>query len=147
MGDQALAEAAAAFTAQPDLVIRRPVAIDWGFVSGVRAALDQDPGLEARTANGAIWVRPRSPRGPDQCLEAASFGGTAVSVMDRATARLAPGRCQTRLERGFCLQSRPAGVRVKTRWRRSERGLNVPDTCFVPNADSARPGARGVHLN
>ncbi len=89
VSDQALAEAAAAFTAEPDLVIRRPVAIDWGFVSGVGAALEQEPDLEARTADGAIWLRPRSPRGPDQRREAASFGGTAVSVMDRATARRA----------------------------------------------------------
>jgi len=87
--DQALAESAASFTAEPDLVIRRPVAIDWGFVSGVRAALEEDPGLEARTANGAIWVRPRSARGPRQNQEPAAFGGTAVSVMDRSTARQA----------------------------------------------------------
>lgn len=86
-GDQARAEAAAAFDPQPDLVLRRPVAIDWGFVSGIRAALDQDPDMEARTADGAVWIRPRSPGGPSRRLEAASFGGTAVSVVDRASAR------------------------------------------------------------
>lgn len=87
--DQARAESAATFSAQPDLVLRRPVAIDWGFVSGVRAALEKDPDLEAHTADGAIWIRPRSPGGPNRQVEAAMFGGTAVSVSDRSSARLA----------------------------------------------------------
>jgi len=88
-GDQARAEAAAAFDPRPDLVLRHPVAIDWGFVSGIRAAMDQDPDLEAHTADGAVWIRPRSPGGPSRRLEAASLGGTAVSVVDRAAVRRA----------------------------------------------------------
>jgi CDP-alcohol phosphatidyltransferase len=87
--DQELAEVAAGFSATPDLVIHRPVAMDWGFVSGVRAALEQDPALETRTAEGAIWVRPRSGGGPKQSQEVATFGGTAVPVTNRASARLA----------------------------------------------------------
>jgi len=88
-GDEARAEAAAGFAPQPDLVLRRPVALDWGFVSGVRAALEKDPGLEARTADGAVWIRPRSPGGPSKRAEVATFGGTAVSVSDRASVRRA----------------------------------------------------------
>lgn len=88
-GDAGRAEAAAAFSAAPDLVLRRPVAIDWGFVSGVLGALEEDPDLEAHTADGAIWVRPRSPGGPSRRLAPDHFGGTAVSVSDRASVRRA----------------------------------------------------------
>lgn len=87
--DEARAEAAAGFAPQPDLVLRRPVALDWGFVTGVREALEQDPQLEVRTADGAVWVRPRSPGGPERRVEPDTFGGTAVAVSDGASRRRA----------------------------------------------------------
>ena len=87
--DADLAGAAASFSSAPALVLRRPVAIDWGFVSGVLEGLAQDPTLEAHTADGAIWVHPHSARGPTLRLPPEHFGGTAVSVTDRASVRRA----------------------------------------------------------
>ncbi len=88
-GDQARADVAAELVGTPDLLVRGPVAMDWGFVSGVLEELERNPDLEGSTAGGAIWIRPRAGDGSTQRLPVDRFGGTAVEVTDRQSARLA----------------------------------------------------------
>jgi hypothetical protein len=87
--DDARAAAVAGFAPRPALVLARPVAVDWGFVSGVLAAAAEDDDLTGHVADGAVWIRPSEGRAPDRALAPEPFGGTAVAVSDGRSARLA----------------------------------------------------------
>ncbi|MFH2009550.1 MAG: CDP-alcohol phosphatidyltransferase family protein [bacterium] len=75
----------------PALVLREPVAIDWGFVGGVLEALTEGRVTDGRTAAGGIAICGSGlagrASGPE--LDERTFGGAAVAVQSAADGRRA----------------------------------------------------------